>query len=44
MKINKILIAIIGSVAFFSLPVSAETPIIEELMAKYGVKPQMPQD
>ena len=35
MKINKLLIAIIGSLAFFSLPVRAETPIIEELMAKY---------
>ena len=35
MKINKLLIAIIGSLAFFSLPVNAETPIIEELMAKY---------
>ena len=35
MKINKIFIAIVGCLAFFSLPVSAETPIMEELMRKY---------
>ena len=35
MKINKIFIAIVGCLALFSLPVSAETPIMEELMRKY---------
>ncbi|RZD34438.1 MAG: cytochrome B6 [Methanobacteriota archaeon] len=35
MKINKIFIVIVGCLALFSLPVSAETPIMEELMRKY---------
>ena len=35
MRINKIFIAIVGCLALFSLPVSAETPIMEELMRKY---------
>jgi cytochrome b6 len=35
MKINKIFMAIVGCLALFSLPVSAETPIMEELMRKY---------
>ena len=35
MKINRIFIAIVGCLALFSLPVSAETPIMEELMRKY---------
>ena len=35
MKINKIFMVILGCLALFSLPVSAETPIMEELMRKY---------
>lgn len=35
MKINKIFMVIVGCLALFSLPVSAETPIMEELMRKY---------
>ena len=35
MKINKIFMVIVGCLALFSLPASAETPIMEELMRKY---------
>jgi len=35
MKINKIFMVVLGCLALFSLPVSAETPIMEELMRKY---------
>ena len=35
MKINKIITLVIGCLALFALPVSAETPILEELMRKY---------
>ena len=35
MKINKIFMVVVGCLALFSLPVSAETPIMEELMRKY---------
>jgi len=35
MKINKILMIIIGCLTFFALPANAETPLIEELMRKY---------
>ncbi len=35
MKINRIIMAIVGCLAFFSLPASAETPLLEELMRKY---------
>ena len=35
MKINRIIMMIIGCLALFSLPANAETPILEELMRKY---------
>ncbi len=35
MKINKIFMIVVGCLALFALPVSAETPIMEELMRKY---------
>ena len=35
MKFNRIIAAIIGCLALLALPVSAETPILEELMRKY---------
>ena len=35
MKFNRIVAAIIGCLVLLSLPVSAETPILEELMRKY---------
>ena len=35
MKFNKIIAVVIGCLALFALPVSAETPILEELMRKY---------
>jgi len=35
MKFNRIIAAIIGCLVLLALPVSAETPILEELMRKY---------
>ena len=35
MKFNKLIGLVIGCLALFALPVSAETPILEELMRKY---------
>ena len=35
MKFNKLITIVIGCLALFALPVSAETPILEELMRKY---------
>ena len=35
MRINRIIMVIVGCLAFFSLPASAETPLLEELMRKY---------
>ena len=35
MKINRIIMMIVGCLAFSSLSASAETPLLEELMRKY---------
>jgi hypothetical protein len=35
MRFNRIIAAIIGCLVLLALPVSAETPILEELMRKY---------
>ena len=35
MKLNKIIAVVIGCLALLAVPVSAETPLMEELMKKY---------